>query len=206
MACNVTRGFCLSAFVLELCMAGSPWQQSWTSLTIKAPIVDYLGTCRFHLNFRTALGVRRHLKKKPIKAKSNGYLLDSVFTVTPTWHTLWLAHCCLLVSSAISIASRLALAAKLLLQTITKELTLQCATRRGFCEICSFIHSFVRSVHRAAETIAHFWNSVKVWTDLARQWVAIWLVDFAEVVSFSSYVWLAHLNGRLWPLWRQKRP
>ena len=36
------------------------------------PIVDYLGTCRFHLNFRTALGVRRHLKKKPIKAKSNG--------------------------------------------------------------------------------------------------------------------------------------
>ena len=33
-------------------------------------------------------------------------------------------------------ASRLSLAAKLLLQTITMELTLQCATRRGFCEIC----------------------------------------------------------------------
>ena len=42
----------------------------------KAPIVDYLGTCRFHLNCRTALGVRRYLKKKPIKAKSNGYLLS----------------------------------------------------------------------------------------------------------------------------------
>ena len=61
----------------------------------------------------------------------------SVFTVTPTWHTLslWSALCCLLVSSAVSVANRLA---KLLLQTITKELTLQCATRRGFCEVFSF--------------------------------------------------------------------
>ena len=60
----------------------------------------------------------------------------SVFTVTPTWHTLslWSALCCLLVSSAVSVANRLA---KLLLQTITKELTLQCATRRGFCEVFS---------------------------------------------------------------------
>ena len=57
-------------------MAGSPGRPSWTSLTTKASIVDYLGTCRFHLNCRTALGVRRHLKKKPIKAKSNGYLLS----------------------------------------------------------------------------------------------------------------------------------
>ena len=66
----------------------------------------------------------------------------SVFTVTPTRHTLsrlWSALCCLLVSSAVSIANRLALAAKLLLQTKTKELTLQCATRRGFREVCSFI-------------------------------------------------------------------
>ena len=53
-----------------------------------------------------------------------------------------------------------------------------------------FIRSFIRSVHRAAETIAHFWNSVKVWTGLARQWLAIWLVDFAKVLSFSSYGWL----------------
>ena len=61
--------------------------------------------------------------------------------VTPTCHTLslWSAICCLLVSSAVSIASRLALAAKLLLQTITKDLNLQCATRRGFCEICSLL-------------------------------------------------------------------
>ena len=60
----------------------------------------------------------------------------SVFTVTPTWHTLscgqhfavfWLAH------------GWLALAAKLLLQTVTKKVTLQCATRRGFCEICSLL-------------------------------------------------------------------
>ena len=57
-------------------MAGSPLRPSWTSLTTNAPIDDYLGTCRFHLNSRTALGVRRHLKKKPIKAKSNGYLLS----------------------------------------------------------------------------------------------------------------------------------
>ena len=49
-------------------MAGSTWQPSWTSLTTKAPIVDYLVTCRFHLNFKTAFGVRRHLKKKPIIA------------------------------------------------------------------------------------------------------------------------------------------
>ena len=56
-------------------MAGSPLRPSWTSLTTNAPIVDYLGTCRFHLNSRTALGVRRNLKKKPIKAKSNGYVL-----------------------------------------------------------------------------------------------------------------------------------
>ena len=42
-------------------MAGSPWRPSWTSLTTKAPIVDYLDTCRFHLNSRTALSVRRYM-------------------------------------------------------------------------------------------------------------------------------------------------
>ena len=90
--------------------------------------------------------MRRHLKKKPIKAKSNGYLL-SVHGHAHLTHLvsieLWSALCCLLVtcSSAVSIASRLASAAKLLLQTITKVLTLQCATRRGFREICSFTHS-----------------------------------------------------------------
>ena len=177
-------------------MAGSPWQPSWTSLTTKAPIVGYLGTCRFYINFRTALVVRRHLKKKPI----NVYLL-SVHGHAHLTHLI-LALCCLLVSSAVSIASRLALAAKLLLQTKTKELTLQCATRRGFREICSF----VRSVHRAAETIAHFWNSVKVWTGLARQWLAIWLVDFAIMLSFSSYGWLTLLTSHLGRLWQQKRP
>ena len=94
--------------------------------------------------------MRRHLKKKPIKAKSNGYLL-SVHGHAHLTHLvsieLWSALCCLLVtcSSAVSIASRLASAAKLLLQTITKVLTLQCATRRGFREICSFVRSFVRS-------------------------------------------------------------
>ena len=88
--------------------------------------------------------MRRHLKKKPIKAKSNGYLL-SVHGHAHLTHLvsieLWSALCCLLVtcSSAVSIASRLASAAKLLLQTITKVLTLQCATRRGFREICSFM-------------------------------------------------------------------
>ena len=76
MACNVTRGFCQSAFVLELWLAHLDGWPSLTSLTTKAPIVDYLGTCRFHLNCKTALRVRRHLKKKPIKAKSNGYLLS----------------------------------------------------------------------------------------------------------------------------------
>ena len=108
---------------------------SLTSLAKKAPIVDYLGTCRFHLNCKTALRVHRHLKKKPIKAKINGCVRG---------HT----HMCMVstllysdYSSAISIASRLALAAKLLLQTITKELTPQCATRRRFCEICSLWHT-----------------------------------------------------------------
>ena len=60
-------------------MAGSPGQPSWTSLTTKVPIVDYLGTCRFHLNFRTAMGVRRHVKKKP-----RAMATYSVFAVTPT--------------------------------------------------------------------------------------------------------------------------
>ena len=46
-------------------MAGSFWRPSWTSLTSKAPIVDYIGTRRFHLNCRTALRVRRHFKKEP---------------------------------------------------------------------------------------------------------------------------------------------
>ena len=95
-----------------------------------------------HLNCKTALGVSRHLKKKPIKAKSNGYPtqcsrsrpLDTPCPRGQHFAVFWLA-----------VASRLALAAKLLLQTITKELTLQCATRRGFCEICSFIRSFVHS-------------------------------------------------------------
>ena len=87
-----------------------------TSLTTKAPIVDYLGTCRFHLNCRTALGVRRHLKKKPIKAKSNGYLL-SVHGHAHLTHLVLVVStrsvlCCLLVSSAISIASRFAFSCK----------------------------------------------------------------------------------------------
>ena len=42
-------------------MTGSPWRPSWTSLTTKAPILDYLDTCRFHLNSRTALSVRRYM-------------------------------------------------------------------------------------------------------------------------------------------------
>ena len=131
------------------------------------PIVDYLGTCRFHLNCRTALGVRRHLKKKPIKAKSNGYLI-SVHGHAHALYTPWSALCCLLFSSAVSIASRLpgALAAKLLLQTITKELTLQCATCQGFCKICSLTLGACASVmvlglsfavHRAAEISDHFY-------------------------------------------------
>ena len=174
-------------------MAGSPWRPSWTSLTTNAPIVDYLGTCRFHLNSRTALGVRRHLKKKPIKAKSNGYLL-SVHGHAHMTHLVSVVVSTLLSSGEqCSFNSKqvpLALAAKLLLQTITKKLTLQCATRRGFREICSFVRSFIHSVQWAAETIAHFWNSVKVWTGLAQQWLAMWLVDFAKVLSFSSYGWL----------------
>ena len=116
-------------------MTGSPWQPSWTSLTTKAPIVDYLGTLCFHLNCRTALVVRRHLKKKPIKAKQCMATYSySVFTVTPTWHTLslWSALCCLIVSSAVSIASRLALAAKILLQTIPKELLYNVQHAEGF--------------------------------------------------------------------------
>ena len=63
MACNVTRGFCYNAFVLELWLAHLAYQPSWTSLTTKAPIVDFLGTCRLHLNSRAALSVRRDLKK-----------------------------------------------------------------------------------------------------------------------------------------------
>ena len=63
MACNVTRGFCYNAFVLELWLAHLAYQPSWTSLTTKTPIVDSLGTCRLHLNSRAALSVRRDLKK-----------------------------------------------------------------------------------------------------------------------------------------------
>ena len=81
----------------------------------------------------TALVVRRHLKKKPI----NGYLLSVHGHAHLTHLVLWSALYCLLVSTRVSSASRLALAAKLLLQTVTKKLTLQYVTRRGFCEICS---------------------------------------------------------------------
>ena len=63
MACNVTHGFCQSAFVVELCMAGSPLRPSSTSLRTQAPIVDYLDTCRLQLNCRTGLKLRRHLEK-----------------------------------------------------------------------------------------------------------------------------------------------
>ena len=68
-----------------------------------------------------------------MKAKTNGYLLSvhGHAHLTPCGQHIavfWLAVQC-----------RLALAAKLLLQTITKELTLQCATRRGFREICSLL-------------------------------------------------------------------
>ena len=97
-------------------MAGSPGRPSWTFLTTKAHMVDNLGTCRFHLNCKTALGVRRHLKKKPIKAKSNGYLL-SVHGHAHLTHLVLVvstrsALCCLLVSSAISIASKFAFSCK----------------------------------------------------------------------------------------------
>ena len=46
-------------------MAGSPGRPSWTFLTTKAHMVDNLGTCRLHLNIRTALRVRRNLNKSP---------------------------------------------------------------------------------------------------------------------------------------------
>ena len=131
-------------------MAGSPWRPSLTSLTTSAPIVGYLSTCRFHLNCRRALGVRRHLEKKlkPIKAKSNGYLLLSVHGHAHLTHhcpcgqhfaVFWLPS-----FSAVSVANRLA---KLLLQTITKELTLQCATRRGFCERLFIMNSYHHPPH-----------------------------------------------------------
>ena len=56
------------------------YQPSWTSLTTKAPIVDFLGTCRLHLNSRTCLSVRRDLKNKPTGyTTSNGYLLTCEF-------------------------------------------------------------------------------------------------------------------------------
>ena len=109
----------------------------------KAPIVDYLGTCRFHLNFRTALwGVRRHLKKKPIEAKSNGYLtqcspsrpLDTPCPCGQHFAVFWLA-------------------VQFLVGFSCKAPSVQCATRRGFCEICSLLlfiildESMQRTIH-----------------------------------------------------------
>ena len=43
---------------------------------------------------------------------------------------------------------------------MTKELTLQCATRRGFCEICSFVSGAHSSEHTPANDVAHrHWSS-----------------------------------------------
>ena len=96
--------------------------------------------------------MRRHLKKKP-RAMASQCSRSRPFD-TPQL-SLWSTLFCLLFSSAVSIANRLALAAKLLLQTITKELTLQCATRRGFCEVCSFNnHSFTEVCATVLQTLA----------------------------------------------------
>ena len=68
----------------------------------------------------TALGVRRHLKKKPIKAKTNGFRSRvHGHAYTRVHGHAYLTHLVLVVStlvnSTVSIASRLALAAKLLI-------------------------------------------------------------------------------------------
>ena len=55
----------------------------------------------------------------------------------------------------------------------------------------SFVRSFIRSVHRAAEMSGRFYALVRLWAWQARQWLAIWLVDFAKMLLLSSYDWLA---------------
>ena len=54
MACNVTHGFWLSAFVLELWLPHLDDHLGPLQLKTEAPIVDCLGTSRFHLYCRTA--------------------------------------------------------------------------------------------------------------------------------------------------------
>ena len=62
----------------------------------------------------------------------------------------------------------------------------------GTCSVIrSFVHSFIRSVHRAAEMSGRFYALVRLWAWQARQWLAIWLVDFAKMLLLSSYDWLA---------------
>ena len=105
-----------------------------------------LGICRLHLNHRTALNVRTYLKKKPTASNMVIMVCMSRPHDTPR---KWSAFCCLLVSTFdIAIAyklSRLALAAKLLLLSPTRELTIFATvlTRRGFVKFvhCGCIHT-----------------------------------------------------------------
>ena len=52
-------------------------------------------------------------------------------------------------------------------------------------------HSSFESVHRTPHwrPSLHFWNSVKSMKGLARQWLAIWLVDFANKLYFVRAVY-----------------
>ena len=61
MACNVTRGFCLNAFVLELWLAHCDGLLGL--LKTKTLIVGCPDTYRFDPYCRTALGVQRNLVK-----------------------------------------------------------------------------------------------------------------------------------------------
>ena len=77
---------------------------------------------------------------------------------------------------------------------ITKELTLQCATRRGFCEICSFVRSFCPSSCRDRRSLLKLGKginrlSMTMACNVTRAWILL--------KCFRLELWLAHLDGRL---------
>ena len=78
-----------------------------------------------------------------------------------------------------------------LLETLVSNICSLTLGRRVTVLALSFVRSFIRSVHRAAEMSGRFYALVRLWAWQARQWLAIWLVDFAKMLLLSSYDWLA---------------
>ena len=101
MACNVTRGFCLSVFVLELWLAHLDGRLGplWGS---KCSLLGFPSTFTVDLNCSRALGCVETWRKPA------SLLFTCSVIVTPTWHT-YLVVSTILSSLATTVTSNLLL-------------------------------------------------------------------------------------------------